>query len=73
MGLSYYLTPALSVVANYSWFGFKLDKNDLRNDGNGDKKVTDVDLPINTPAHKGSLAVNYSGKKSFGSVFGRYV
>ena len=35
--------------------------------------MTDTDLPINTPAHKGSLALNYSGKKLFGSVFGRYV
>ena len=32
-----------------------------------------MDPPINTPAHKGSLAVNYSGNKFFGSVFGRYV
>ena len=32
-----------------------------------------VDLPINTPAHKGNLALNYSGKKLFGSEFPRYV
>lgn len=73
LGLSYYLTSALSLAMNYSYFGFKLDRNDLNNDGNKDGKVTDTDLPINTPAHKGSLALNYSGKKFFGSIFGRYV
>ena len=73
LGLSYYLTTALSLAMNYSYFGFKLDRNDLNNDGNKDGKVTDTDLPINTPAHKGSLALNYSGKKFFGSIFGRYV
>ena len=73
LGLSYFLTNALSVALNYSYFGFNLNKDDLSNDGNKDGKVTDTDLPINTPAHKGSLAVNYSGKKFFGSVFTRYV
>ena len=74
LGLSYFLTPALSLALNYSWFGFKLDYSDLKNDGNKDGKVQkEVDLPINTPAHKGSLALNYSGKKFFGSIFTRYV
>ena len=73
LGLSYFLTNALSVALNYSYFGFNLNKDDLSNDGNKDGKVTDTDLPINTPAHKASLAVNYSGKKFFGSVFTRYV
>ena len=74
LGLSYYLTTSLSLALNYSWFGFNLDKSDLSNDGNKDGKVqNEIDLPINTPAHKGSLAINYSGKKLFGSVFTRYV
>ena len=73
LGLSYYLTSALSLAMNYSYFGFKLDRNDLNNDGNKDGKVTDTDLPINMPNHKGSLALNYSGKKFFGSIFTRYV
>ena len=73
LGLSYFFTNSLSLALNYSYFGFKLDRSDLNNDGNKDGKVTDTDLPINTPAHKGSLALNYSGKKLFGSVFGRYV
>ena len=73
LGLSYFLSSSLSLALNYSWFGFKLDYSDLKNDGNKDGKVTDTDLPLNTPAHKGSLALNYSGKKFFGSIFGRYV
>jgi outer membrane receptor for ferrienterochelin and colicins len=74
LGLSYYLTTSLSLALNYSWFGFKLDHDNLSNDGNKDGKVQDeVDLPINTPAHKGSLAINYSDKKFFGSVFTRWV
>ncbi|GAB2714503.1 hypothetical protein GCM10011495_38560 [Hymenobacter frigidus] len=74
LGLSYFLTNALSVALNYSYFGFNLNKDDLGNDGNKDGKVqNEIDLPINTPAHKGSFAVNYSGKKFFGSVFTRYV
>lgn len=73
-GFSYYLSSSLSLALNYSYFGFKLDHSDLKNDGNKDGKVQDeTDLPINTPAHKGSLALNYSGKKFFGSVFTRYV
>ncbi|WP_245318852.1 TonB-dependent receptor [Hymenobacter elongatus] len=72
--MSYYLSNALSLALNYSWFGYKLDTGDLRNDGNKDGKVqAQVDLPINTPAHKMSLAVNYSQKKFFGSVFTRWV
>ncbi|GAB3876549.1 hypothetical protein GCM10028824_34300 [Hymenobacter segetis] len=73
-GFSYYLSSSLSLALNYSYFGFKLDHDDLKNDGNKDGKVQDeIDLPINTPAHKGSLALNYSGKKFFGSIFTRYV
>ena len=73
LGFSYFLSSSLSLALNYSWFGFKLDYSDLKNDGNKDGKVQDNDLPLNTPAHKGSLALNYSGKKFFGSVFTRYV
>ena len=73
LGLNYYFTNVLSLALNYSYFSFNLDRDNLDNDGNKDGKVTDTDLPINTPAHKGSLAVNYSGKKFFGSVFTRYV
>ncbi|MBC6989013.1 TonB-dependent receptor [Hymenobacter sp. BT491] len=74
LGATYYLTNAFNLVLNYSYFGYDLDKNDKRNDGNKDGKVqTQIDLPINTPSNKASFAVNYSGKKFFGSVFTRWV
>ncbi|MBC6605764.1 TonB-dependent receptor [Hymenobacter sp. BT188] len=74
LGLNYTLTNALGLVLNYSWFGYELDESDLGNDGNKDGKVQqEIDLPINTPAHKASLGINYSQKKLFGSVFTRWV
>lgn len=73
-GATYYLSNSLSFVLNYSYFNYSLDTSDLRNDGNRDGKVQpQIDLPINTPKHKGSFAVNYSDKKFFGSIFTRYV
>lgn len=71
--LSYALTSALNARLNYSWFGYDLDDTDTANDGNKDGKVNENDLPINTPANKLSLGLSYSGKKLFGSVFGRWV
>ena len=73
LGINYYLTDNLSVALNYSYFNFLLDKDDLGNDGDGDGVVEDTDLPINTPNHKGSIALNYSRKKLFGSIFTRWV
>ncbi len=72
-GINYYLTKAFNVALNYSYFGFELDENDLRNDGNRDGVVQATDLPINTPEHKLSLGLNYSSGKLFGSIFTRYV
>ncbi|MBN8683287.1 MAG: TonB-dependent receptor [Chitinophagales bacterium] len=71
--LSYAFTSALRATLNYSWFGYEIDKTDLNNDGNRDGRVDVNDLPINTPANKLSLGVNYSSKKFFGSVFTRWV
>jgi iron complex outermembrane receptor protein len=73
LGVTYAFTPQLSAALNYSWFGYSLDKNDLANDGNKDGRVTDLDLPINTPANKASVALNYSSSKWFGSIFTRWV
>lgn len=73
LGITYAFTPQLSATLNYSRFGYSLDKNDLANDGNKDGRVTDLDLPINTPANKASFLVNYSSSKWFGSVFTRWV
>lgn len=73
LGINYLLTKNLTLALNYSYFGFSLDKNDLSNDGNRNGTVTDTDLPINTPAHKLSLALNFSASRFFGSIFTRWV
>ncbi len=73
LGFNYYFTDALRGVLNYSYFGRKLDKADMLNDGNKDGKVLDTDLPINTPANKFTLGLNYTTPTWFGAVYGRYV
>jgi iron complex outermembrane receptor protein len=73
LGATYYLSNNISIAANYSFFDFDLDKKDLTNDANRNGVVTDDDLPINTPKHKGSVALNLSQAKYFGSVFVRWV
>lgn len=72
-GMTYFANQHLNFVLNYSWFGYNLDKEDLNNDANRDGRVTDLDLPINTPANKLNFSANYSGKKWFGSVLTRWV
>jgi len=73
MGLNYYVTNKFNIALNYSYFGFSLDKEDPANDFRGTGQVLDTDLPINTPANKLSLALNYSSKRWFGSIFTRWV
>ena len=73
LGINYLLTKNLSLNLNYSYFGFSLDKDDMSNDGNRDGVVRDTDLPINSPEHKLSLALNYSQSRFFGSIFMRWV
>ncbi|GBD89644.1 hypothetical protein BMS3Abin04_00352 [bacterium BMS3Abin04] len=71
--MNYYFNKNLTFVFNYSYFNFSLDKSDIKNDGNGDGKVTNTDLPINTPKNKLGFGINASYNKFFGSVFGRWV
>ncbi|OWK74076.1 TonB-dependent receptor [Flavobacteriaceae bacterium JJC] len=73
LGLSYYFTDAWKGVVNYSYFGRKMDKSDMANDGNKDGKVLDTDLPVNTPANKVTVGLNYSSPTFFGAVYGRWV
>lgn len=73
LGLSYYFTDAWKGVVNYSYFGRKLDKNDLLNDGNKDGKVLETDLPVNTPSNKVTAGINYSSPTLFGAIYGRWV
>lgn len=72
-GLNYFFTDALSFSANYSYFDYAIDENNLENDFNDDGKVTELDVLVNAPNHKASGALNYQGKKVFGSIFGRWV
>ncbi|MBD1397331.1 TonB-dependent receptor [Pontibacter sp. JH31] len=72
-GLTFAPLQSLNFVANYSYFGYNIDKDDLNNDGNRDGKVNQLDLSINAPANRFSLAANYSKDKFFGSIFTRWV
>ena len=72
-GLTYAPVKSLNLVANYSYFGYNIDESDLSNDGNKDGKVNQLDLSINAPANRFSLAANYNQGKFFGSVFTRWV
>jgi len=77
-GFQYAFNKELSARLNYSYFGFDLDEEDLDNDGNGDGVVNVNDLPINTPAHKLGVGLDYrktlAGESAiFASLFGRWV
>jgi len=73
LGLNYYFNSTTWVGGNYSFFDFSLDEDDPKNDGNRDGRVTETDLPINTPKHKATMSVNTSRQRWFGSVFGRWI
>ena len=73
LGTNYFFTDALSLGINYSYFGYEIDEDNLENDFNKDGKVNELDLLVNAPNHKGSVALNYMGNKFFGSVFSRWV
>jgi outer membrane receptor for ferrienterochelin and colicins len=71
--VSYSLSAHLLANVNYSYFGYEIDTEDPANDGNRNGKVDENDLPINTPAHKLGLGLNYNKNRFFGSLFGRWV
>lgn len=73
IGLNYYLNENFNFVLNYSYFDYSLDKNDLKNDGDKSGKVTDTDLPINTPKNKIGFGINFNYDKFYGTVFTRWV
>ena len=75
LGFNFYLNNEITLGLNYSYFNFTLDEGDLTNDGNGDGKVTETDLPLNTPTNKATAFINYASGKTgfFGSVLGRWV
>ncbi len=73
VGVTYYFNNEISLAGTYSFFDFTLDTKDLKNDADRNGTVTETDLPINTPKHKATLALNASTKTFFGSIFGRWV
>ncbi len=73
LGANYYFTDALSIGATYSYFGYSIDENNLENDFDKDGKVTQLDLLVNAPTHKGTASLNYMGERFFGSIFSRWV
>jgi outer membrane receptor for ferrienterochelin and colicins len=73
LGLNYYFTDALSVFANYSYFGYAINEKNLENDFDKDGKVTQLDLLVNSPNNKASGGINYVGKKITASIFSRWV
>ena len=72
-GLNVNLFEGLNGVFNYSYFGYKLDENDPKNDGNRNGKVDENDLAINTPEHKIGLGLNFNRGNFFATAFGRWV
>jgi iron complex outermembrane receptor protein len=73
LGVNYFITPNVTLKANYSFFDFSLDKNDPKNDGNRNGTVDENDLPINSPKHKLNLGVVVDKNNWFGSVGARWV
>lgn len=73
IGINYFLNNNISLVFNYSYFNFNIDTNDLANDGDRNGKVTETDLPMNTPTNKFGFGINWSDEKYFGSIFSRWV
>lgn len=73
LGLTYYFNEFYNMTLNYSFFDYKLDKNDMANDGNKNGKVNVLDLPINTPKNKISSSFNFARNKFYGSLLTRYI
>lgn len=73
VGVNYFFNPNVNLQLSYSFFDFDLDTDDPKNDGNRDGKVEETDLPINSPKHKLSAALNTSRDKWFGTLGVRWV
>ncbi|MBL7473711.1 TonB-dependent receptor [Robertkochia sediminum] len=73
LSVTYMINPSLNVTANYSFFDYSYDEDNPENDFNRDGEVNNFDFLVNAPNNKGSIAVNYSGDRLYGSVFTRWV
>lgn len=72
-GINYFFNDALSMSVNYSYFSYNIDEENMENDFNNDGEVNKLDLLVNAPNNKASVALNYSDGKFFGSIFSRWV
>jgi len=74
LNLNYYITPELNVYANYSYFDYSVDEDNLEeNDFNNDGVVNQLDVLVNAPNNRAGLGLNYSGEKFFGGAYARWV
>lgn len=74
IGLNYYINNNWNIAANYSYFGYNIDEDNVEdNDFDGNGIVDELDLLVNAPNHKANLALNYTGSKFFGTIFARWV
>ncbi len=73
IGLNYYINNQFSIGANYSYFGYEIDENNLSNDFNNDGVVNKLDILVNAPRNKGNISFNYNGDKFFCTLFMRWV
>ncbi|WP_375334214.1 TonB-dependent receptor domain-containing protein [Flagellimonas sp. C4] len=73
LALTYSISPKWNVTANYSYFDYSFDENDMDNDFNNDGEVNFLDFLINSPTNKIGAGLNYNGEKFFASAFSRWV
>lgn len=73
LSATYVINDKFSVNANYSYFNYSFDENDLSNDFNNDGVVNFLDFLVNAASHRAGLGLNYNSKKFFGTLFGRWV
>ncbi len=74
LGLNYYINNRISLSANYSFFDYSVDENNLaENDFNKDGKVDITDVLVNSPKNKLSGGISVNQNKFFGTVYARWV
>ncbi|MDE3742520.1 TonB-dependent receptor [Maribacter polysaccharolyticus] len=71
--LTYSISPKWNLTANYSYFDYSFDEDNMDNDFNNDGEVNFLDFLINSPTHKFGAGVNHNGEKFFASLFSRWV
>lgn len=73
LSLTYSISPKWNLTANYSYFDYSYDEDNMDNDFNNDGEVNFLDFLINSPTNKFGVGANYRGDKFFASIFSRWV